>query len=117
MSSDGESRSAAAISPMKLAQRPMTEIRATNWHARITVNVTPRAPSCGVLSPIFGFGVLKSVTSSSDGRVLVAVRTGNRPFGKGAVGGGGKEVLEEMVGNPAHTSVGVISREQVNCRI
>jgi hypothetical protein len=82
----------------------MTAIRDANWHARITVKVAPRAPSCGAWNPIFGVDVsLKSVTSSSDGRVLPAVRIGKRPFGKGAVGGGGKEVLGAMMGNRAHT--------------
>ena len=43
------------------------------------------------------------VLSSSEGRVLAAVRSGNRPFGKGTVGGGGKKVLEAMMGSRAHT--------------
>lgn len=47
---------------------------------------------------MLGFGVSKSVTSSSEGRVMAAVCKGNRPFGKGAVGGGGKEVLGAMMG-------------------
>ena len=43
------------------------------------------------------------VLSSSEGRVLAAVQRGNRPFGKGTVGGGGKKVLEVMMGSRAHT--------------
>lgn len=91
---------ALAISLMKLAQSPITAISDMNWHARITLKVTPMAPSCGAWNRILK-GPLDSklVSTSSDGRLLLAVRKGNFGFGNGTVGGGGKEVLAEMVGN------------------
>lgn len=47
MSSDGGLCSAVATSLMKLAQSPMTAMSEVNWHARMTLKVTPMAPSCG----------------------------------------------------------------------
>lgn len=100
MSSAGASCSAAATPLMKLAQSPMMAISETNWHARMILKVTPMAPSWGAWNRIVrGAGESKSVMSSSDGRSLEAVRRGNRGFGNGTVGGGGKEALAEMLGN------------------
>ena len=100
MSSAGASCSAVAISLMKLAQSPMTTINEINWQARITLKVTPMAPSWGAWNRIVrGAAEPKSVMSSREGRSLLAVRRGNRGLGNGTVGGGGKEVLAEMVGN------------------
>ena len=100
MSSDGGLCSAEAISLMKLAQSPMMAIRDANWQARMMVKVTPRAPSWGAWNRILtGSLESKLVMSSREGRSLVAVRRGKCGFGNGAVGGGGKEVLAEMVGN------------------
>lgn len=47
INSEGGLRSTAAISLMKLATMPMMAMRETSWHARMTVNVMPRAPSFG----------------------------------------------------------------------
>ena len=78
----------------------MMAIRDANWQARMMVKVTPRAPSWGAWNRILtGSLESKLVMSSREGRSLVAVRKGKCGFGNGAVGGGGKEVLAEMVGN------------------
>lgn len=96
MSSAGDSRSAVAISLMKLAVRPMMAIRAANWQARMTVQVTPKAPSCGAWNRIVE---TEPVSIEREGRRLWAVFNGKWAFGNGAIGGGGKELLEAMVGS------------------
>lgn len=66
----------------------------------MAVKVTPMAPSWGAWNRIFkGPAESKSVMSSSAGRSLLAVRRGNCGLGNGVVGGGGKEVVAEMMGN------------------
>ena len=77
----------------------MTVIKAANWHTRMAVKVTPSAPNCGAWNRILRACEAGSTVSSSEGRLLCAVSSGKRGFGKGTVGGGGKEMLAEMVGN------------------
>jgi len=101
MSSDGGLWSVVAIPLMKLAHSPMTVIREANWHALMMVKVTPMAPSWGAWNRIFRIpnGESNSVMSLSAGRSFLAVRRGKCGFGNGTVGGDGKELLAEMMGN------------------
>jgi hypothetical protein len=98
---------------MKCAQRPITAISEANWVALMMLKVTPKAPSCGAWNRILGSVESNSVTSSSEGRSLLAVRKGNFGFGNGAVGGGGKDALAEMVGNLLfETGVGFVASHE-----
>ena len=40
------------MSLTKWAHRPMTVIKAANWHTRMAVKVTPSAPNCGAWNRI-----------------------------------------------------------------
>lgn len=99
MSSAGGLCSAVEMPLMKLAHMPMTATKDANWVALAMLKVTPMAPSCGAWNRILRGAESKSVTSSSEGRSLFAVRRGNRGFGNGTVGGGGNEALADMMGN------------------